>query len=123
MANQKISELTSLAEANYAAGDLIAIVDVSASETKKTTIADLDSRYGAGFTVETRTVTLGEETAKELTLTSTPATPGSTILLIQGAPAQYYGDDYTVAAAVLSWLGLGLDGVLISGDKITILYK
>lgn len=41
MADLRISELTTLAGANLAAGDLLPIVDVSASETKKITVVDL----------------------------------------------------------------------------------
>jgi len=41
MADLKISELGALAGANLAAGDLLPIVDVSASETKKITVTDL----------------------------------------------------------------------------------
>ena len=40
MADLKISELAALAGANLAAGDLLPVVDVSASETKKITITD-----------------------------------------------------------------------------------
>lgn len=41
MADLRISELAALAGANLAAGDLLPIVDVSASETKKITVVDL----------------------------------------------------------------------------------
>jgi hypothetical protein len=52
MADTKISGLTSLAQASWATNDEIPIVDTSATTTKKTTIADFDSRYPAasGFT-------------------------------------------------------------------------
>ena len=41
MADLRISELVALAGANLAAGDLLPVVDVSASETKKITVTDL----------------------------------------------------------------------------------
>jgi len=41
MADKKISELNALAGADVAAGDLVAVVDTSASETKKLTVANL----------------------------------------------------------------------------------
>lgn len=44
-ADKKISDLNSLAEADFAAGDVVPIVDVSASETKKTSISDFDARW------------------------------------------------------------------------------
>jgi hypothetical protein len=46
-ADKKISDLTLLPAASFATGDLVPIVDVSASETKKTTIGDFDLRYQA----------------------------------------------------------------------------
>lgn len=41
MSDLKITDLTALAEADVASGDLLAIVDVSADETKKVTAGDL----------------------------------------------------------------------------------
>jgi hypothetical protein len=41
MADLKITELAALAGANLAAGDLLAVADISASETKKITVTDL----------------------------------------------------------------------------------
>lgn len=72
--------------------------------------------------VEYRTISGPEATAKALTLNSTPLTASKTILDVQGAPPQFYTDDYTVSADVLSWTGLGLDGVLTAGDKVRIIY-
>jgi hypothetical protein len=40
MADLRISELAALAGGDLAAGDLLAIADVSASETKKITVVD-----------------------------------------------------------------------------------
>lgn len=44
-ADKKFSDLNALSAASWATGDLLAISDVSANETKKTTIADFDTRY------------------------------------------------------------------------------
>jgi len=44
-ADKKLSDLTALVQSQWATGDLFAIVDVSASSTKKTTVADFDERY------------------------------------------------------------------------------
>src|SRR6187431_2592551 len=44
-ADTKISALTSLSQAAWAAGDLFAIVDLSTTTTKKTSVADFDGRY------------------------------------------------------------------------------
>jgi hypothetical protein len=78
---------------------------------------------GSSPIVELRVITAGEETAKQLTLISTPASAPATIMEIAGAPSQFYGDDYNVSGAVLSWSGLGLDGILAAGDKLTISYN
>ncbi|NCW67423.1 MAG: hypothetical protein EBV86_02475 [Marivivens sp.] len=41
MANTRISDLNALAGSDVVAGDLLPVVDVSASETKKLTVQDL----------------------------------------------------------------------------------
>ena len=46
MADERISQLTALAKAGVASGDVLPIVDVSASQTKKVGAADL---VGAGI--------------------------------------------------------------------------
>lgn len=45
MANRKISELSTLNQAQFAPGDSLPIVDQSSSETKRTTIEELDLRW------------------------------------------------------------------------------
>lgn len=84
---------------------------------------DLVNSTGSSSTVETRTLSVGEAAAKQLTLSATPTSPTSTLLLPAGGPNQFYGDDFTVSGAVLTWSGLGLDGILAAGDKLTIIYN
>ena len=61
MADKKISELNSLTGANAADGDLVAIVDVSATETKKITRSE--------FFTDTPSIDVGGTvTADELTV-------------------------------------------------------
>ena len=48
MADQRITQLTQLSEADVAATDVLPIVDISASETKKVTAKDL---FEAGATL------------------------------------------------------------------------
>lgn len=45
MADQKISELTAINQADLASDDQVAVVDTSALETKKISVSELDSRY------------------------------------------------------------------------------
>jgi hypothetical protein len=80
MADLRISELAALAGINLAAGDLLPVVDVSASETKKITVTDLVGNattliadatipgakilFGAGQIAGTALANLGVSTAK-----------------------------------------------------------
>jgi hypothetical protein len=71
-------------------------------------------------TVITRTVIGGEASAKQITLPFEPSDPSAVIFSVQGGPLQFLGDDYTVTGVTLSWAGLGLDGLIDSGDTIRI---
>jgi len=75
------------------------------------------------YTTDLVTLTPAQITAGEVTLSATPTTANQTLLLVQGAPSQQYSLDYTVTGNVLSWSGLGLDGVLIAGDNLTIIFN
>lgn len=97
-------------------GTGISIVDGSGTIT-------ISSTGSGSQAVELRTLTSGEATAKQITLAATPTTANHTILMIAGAPSQFYGADFTVTGNILSWSGLGLDGILSSGDELTITYN
>lgn len=72
--------------------------------------------------VEYRTISVGEASAKQLTLAASPATAAKVkVDIISGTP-QAFGSDYTVSGTVLDWTGLGLDGILASGDQLRIAY-
>lgn len=75
-----------------------------------------------GSVVALHTITAPEATAKAITLPSSPTTPATTILTPAGGPGQFYGADFTVSGSTLSWSGLGLDGILSTGDQLTIFY-
>lgn len=75
------------------------------------------------FKTEFREITVGEATAKQLTLAELPLVAGEVVLSIKGGTTQYYSDDYVVSGNILSWNGLALDGVLASGDKLIIQYS
>lgn len=72
--------------------------------------------------VEYRTLTVGEVAAKQLTLSATPAEATKVIVDIIGGTSQHYSIDYTVSSNDLIWNGLGMDGILSSGDVLRIFY-
>lgn len=72
--------------------------------------------------VEYRTLTGGEITAKQLTLSATPMSASKVMVDLIGGSAQEYSVDYTVSGSTLDWNGLGLDGLLSAGDKLRINY-
>lgn len=71
---------------------------------------------------EFRTLSSIEAAAKSLTLAQTPSIPGEILVDAIGGGAQEWSVDYTVSGAVLSWSGLGLDGILATGDKLRVFY-
>lgn len=75
-----------------------------------------------GYEVEQFTITEAQELAAEIELASTPTEPTRTLLFIDGAPATFYGLDFTVTGNVLSWGGTRLDGLLLEADLVRIVY-
>ena len=75
--------------------------------------------------VDQFTLASGDITAKSIQLSAEPTSPAKTVLVVKSGVAQQYADDFEIAAgspSTLSWDGLGLDGVLETGDKITVVY-
>lgn len=73
---------------------------------------------------ELRTLTSGEVANGFLTTSDTITENISVGFYPKNGPRQYYGDDFSVTLpTTISWTGLGLDGVLAEGDKITLTYK
>jgi hypothetical protein len=70
-----------------------------------------------------RTLSGGDITAKQITLLDTPTNANKTRLTVIDGPMQEYGVDFSVSGAILSWNGLGLDGVLEVGDRLVITYN
>lgn len=61
-------------------------------------------------------------TNKFVTLSVSPSNPTLTVLQVIGGPVQSYTSDFSVSGSTLSWSGLFLDGVLVSGDKLIVQY-
>jgi hypothetical protein len=74
------------------------------------------------FNLEYRTLTSGEISAKSLTLLNAPFSANLTIVDLIGGSPQIFNVDFTVAGTSLSWTGLGLDGILSSGDILRVQY-
>jgi len=74
------------------------------------------------FFPEFRVITGGEATAKQLTLNNMPVNPTEVLVdVINGGP-QERDVDFSITGNIFSWAGLGLDGVLASGDRIRLVY-
>jgi hypothetical protein len=73
--------------------------------------------------VEYRTITSAEALNKSLVLSEEPLTSSEVALDVRGGGAQFLGDDFTVTGDVLDWDSLGLDGIIVAGDKVRIIYN
>jgi hypothetical protein len=78
---------------------------------------------GSGYNVNLFTLSAGDIAAKSVTLSAIPTTPGKTILSVIDGDQQDYGIDFSVSGTTLSWASLGLDGVLVEGDKLVIQFN
>jgi hypothetical protein len=77
----------------------------------------------ASYFVNKFTLTPTDISNKFITLTGTPTSLSDTILDIVGGITQDYSVDFVVTGNQLSWNGLGLDGILVSGDKLIIQFN
>lgn len=75
------------------------------------------------YQVEKFTLSPAQIAAKSITLAQMPTTANLTRLIVIGGPEQDYATDFTVSGTTLDWNGLGLDGILISGDKLVVIYN
>lgn len=82
MANLKISQLAAIAEADVVSADVLAVADVSATETKKITAADL---VKAGARLNAGPVTFGDDVVitGDLTVNGTTTTIDSTTVIVE----------------------------------------
>ncbi|MEM4385373.1 MAG: hypothetical protein QXD03_02360 [Candidatus Anstonellales archaeon] len=85
-------------------------------------VANLIEQNVDSIVVEYFTLTSTDISNKYITLTNTPSISNAVRLDVKGAPPQFYNDDYIVSGNTLSWNGLGLDGLLVEGDKLRVIY-
>lgn len=107
---------------NTQTGDITLVAGTNITIVPGAGTLTINAAGGTAPQVELRTITAPEAAAKSLTLAGAPTFPLRTILTIASAPGQFYGDDFIVTGAVLSWAGLDLDGILDTGDRLTIFY-
>jgi hypothetical protein len=89
--------------------------------TSGSTITITNTGGAGSTTVELFTLTPTDIANGYVTLSSAPTSQMSTILLVTTAPNQFYGSDFIIMSGNhLSWAGLGLDGILASGDTLTV---
>lgn len=72
------------------------------------------------------TLTVTDISNKFVNLGITPSEPSKAVLIIRGAPGTYQGAsaDFTLnSSGILAWNGRALDGILESGDQLTLIYK
>ena len=74
------------------------------------------------YVVDEITISAAQALAKEVTLSTTPPTPGKVSLDIVGGTSQDFGADYMVIGDKLIWNGYDLDVTLEENDKIRIIY-
>lgn len=85
------------------------------------------STDNAAGNVQTFTLTLSDISNKYVDLATPPSTPTATRLSISGAPGMAYSTDFEVITngidiRRLSWNGKTIDGILESGDVVTVEY-
>lgn len=85
--------------------------------------AQINALVGSGaYHVNEYVLAPTDITNKFVTLSSAPVNPTLTVLSVIGGPVQSYTADFTVSGSTLSWSGLFLDGVLVSGDQLIVQY-
>lgn len=72
------------------------------------------------YMVNVFTLTPTDITNGYVTLSQAPTAPTDTALTVIDGPMQDYGTDFTVSGSNLSWSGMFLDGVLVSGDQLIV---
>ena len=135
MADLKISQLNSLAGTSLANNDVLAVVDTSASETKKITSVEL-VRYGyglistgtldgdiieAGTTSARGTIQLTDSTSS--TSTTTAATPSSVKTAYDLANAALPASGGTISGSLIITSDLTVQGTTTTIDTTTLVVK
>lgn len=82
----------------------------------------VDSISSGTENVEYHTISSGEATAKQFTLSATPLSGAKVLVDIIGGVSQQYSADFIISGNIFDWSGLGLDGLLTTGDVVRLHY-
>ena len=102
--------------------DSVTVGGVSGTTLTKTVLDSLIAGSSPKI-VDKITLNGTDESNKYVTLSGTPAVAANTILIVEDAGGMFYGTDFEVVGNQLRWTGKGLDGILGSGDNITVEYN
>lgn len=78
---------------------------------------------GGSYNIDKFTLSGTDITNKSVTLSAAPTTASDTRLAVIEGIEQDYGVDFTVSGSTLDWNGLGLESLLVAGDKIIVVYN
>jgi hypothetical protein len=67
-------------------------------------------------------VTPAEETAKKFILAVTPPNPAKVIVDLYSGGARRFNSDYTIVSDEFRWNGYALDGLLLAGNWVRLVY-
>lgn len=82
---------------------------------------------GNSIIIDTFTLTPMNISNQGVVLSHVPTVPSKVVVLVDQAPGQAYGIDYTIDSNLtpnqtLDWTGLGLAGELSAGDILEVIY-
>jgi len=80
------------------------------------------SGVSINFDAEFFTLTSGQISSKSIVLSNSPANPQSIIVHVAYGLPGIYGIDFTVSGNTVSWSGKEWDGILSTGDRLSICY-
>lgn len=115
-------------EANVLASSAVTKINFNSGATVTETSPgeiDVDVTGGGGgsnWEVEYHQLTGGEITAKQFNLVQTPTAPTRVMVDLLGGSSQRYSADFTISGNVFNFNGLGLDGLLVTGDYLRLAY-
>lgn len=90
----------------------------------KSQLDSVAATAGERFQAEEFILTSGQvTTTKQVTLSQTPVDTNEVLLWIIGGIPQDNGVDYAVSGTILSWNGLGLDGLVAVGEHLHVVYS